>query len=149
MWSSVNPSPVGKWTSSCCFHRVRWGRRSVASLCFLEHPVFLDYPLGSTSSLHELLGLLLSLLLVFGLCFGLLWLWSCSLGSSMCVPVRLPLEALSMSFDDLSTCIQVLSDTWKTGQQRLFRSWWLTMAKCSWAGLGWESSGKGSSRTFP
>lgn len=114
----------------------------------------LGLPIGQYLTLHELFGpseFLLSLLLVFGLCFWLLWLWSCSIGSSLCVPVRLPLEALSMSFDDLSTCIQVLSDTWKTGQQRLFRSWWLTMAKCSWAGLGWagNSLAKGPAELSP
>lgn len=107
--------------------------------------LILDHPLGG-SALHGWLGpseFLFSLLLVLGLCFWLLWLWSCGHGSSLCV--KLPLEALSMPFDDLSTWIQVLSDTWKTGQQRLFWSWWFT----SIPGLGQESTVKGSGRTFP
>lgn len=77
-------------------------------------PLLLAYPLGSTSSVHGLLGpseFLFSLLLGFGLCFWLLWLWSRSRGSPVCVLVKVPLEALSVFFDDLYTWVQVLSDT--------------------------------------
>lgn len=150
--SSVSSLLVGRWTSRCCLHGVRWGRGCAASLCFLEHPLCPLFWTTHWAVAQPCVGGLGPVSFLYHFC------WCLASASCCCVcghavislPVKLLLEAWSMSFDYLSTWVQVLSDIGGLGS--------LASKGClgvggtpgpSVPGMGWGSTGKDSAGLSP